>query len=98
MKRTISSRGQVTVPKSIRARYELVPGTEVEFEFRKDGVLLRKKMRGPRYPRRNAIGSLKSSWRWPKGVPHTVDAYIDYVRGGSYKDLTRREPRRSRRK
>jgi AbrB family looped-hinge helix DNA binding protein len=97
MKGTISSKGQITVPKSVRDRYAMGPGTEVEFELREDGALLRKR-RGQRHPIWDAIGSLKDSWRWPKGVPHTVDAYIDHVRGGSYKALTGKKPRRRSRK
>jgi antitoxin PrlF len=98
MKGTISSKGQITVPKRVRARYALEPGTEVEFELREDGALLRKK-RAEKRPIWNAIGSLKGKWRWPKGIPHTVDAYIDYVRGGSYEEMTgRRRPAGRRRK
>jgi AbrB family looped-hinge helix DNA binding protein len=97
MKGTISSKGQITVPKSVRDRYAMGPGTEVEFELREDGALLRKK-KGQHQRIWDAIGSLKDSWRWPKGVPHTVDAYIDYVRGGSYAELTGRKPRRRRSK
>lgn len=97
MKGTISSKGQITVPKSVRDRYAMGPGTEVEFELREDGALLRKR-RGQRHPIWDAIGSLRNSWRWPKGVPHTVDAYIDHVRGGSYEELTRKKPRRKRRR
>ena len=97
MKGTISSKGQITVPKKVRTRYCLEPGTEVEFELREDGALLRKK-RAETRPIWNAIGSLKGKWRWPKGIPHTTDAYIDYVRGGSYEQLTGRRPVRSRRK
>ncbi|MDQ5857662.1 MAG: AbrB/MazE/SpoVT family DNA-binding domain-containing protein [Acidobacteriota bacterium] len=97
MKSTVSSKGQITVPKTVRDRYAMVPGTEVEFELREDGALLRKK-RGSRHPIWDAIGSLKDSWRWPKGVPHSVDAYIDYVRGGSYEELTGKKSRRRRRK
>jgi AbrB family looped-hinge helix DNA binding protein len=95
MKSTISSKGQITVPKGVRERYALLPGTEVEFELRDDGALLRKR-RGDRHPIWDAIGSLKDSWRWPKGVAHTVDAYIDYVRGGSYEELSGKKPRRRR--
>ncbi|MDQ5872694.1 MAG: AbrB/MazE/SpoVT family DNA-binding domain-containing protein [Acidobacteriota bacterium] len=95
MKSTVSSKGQITVPKTVRDRYAMVPGTEVEFELREDGALLRKK-RGSRHPIWDAIGSLKDSWRWPKGVPHSVDAYIDYVRGGSYEELTGKSRRRRR--
>ena len=98
MKGTISSKGQITVPKRVRTRYAFEPGTEVEFELREDGALLRKK-RAEKSPIWNAIGSLKGKWRWPKGIPHTVDAYIDYVRGGSYEKLTgRRRPATRRRK
>jgi antitoxin PrlF len=97
MKGRISSKGQITVPKNVRDRYAMVPGTEVEFELREDGALLRKR-RGPGHPIWDAIGTLKNSWRWPKGVPHTVDAYIDYVRGGSYEDLTGKKHRRRRRR
>ncbi len=97
MKGRISSKGQITVPKTVRDRYAMGPGTEVEFELREDGALLRKK-RAARHPIWDAIGSLKDSWRWPKGVPHTVDAYIDYVRGGSYEELTGKKARPRRRK
>ena len=97
MKSTVSSKGQITVPKTVRDRYAMVPGTEVEFELREDGALLRKK-RGSRHPIWDAIGSLKDSWRWPKGVPHSVDAYIDHVRGGSYEELTGKKSRRRRSK
>jgi antitoxin PrlF len=93
MKSTVSSKGQITVPKSVRTRYSLDPGTEVEFELREDGALLRKK-RATRHPIWDAVGSLRGKFRWPKGIPHTVDAYIDYVRGGSYEELTGRKPRR----
>lgn len=97
MKSTISAKGQITVPKGVRERYALLPGTEVEFELRDDGALLRKR-RGGRHPIWDAIGSLKDSWRWPKGIPHTVDAYIDYVRGGSYEKLSGKKTGRRHRK
>ena len=97
MKSTISAKGQITVPKSVRDRYALKPGTEVEFEMREDGALMRKR-KGERNRIWDAIGSLKGSWRWPKGVAHNVDAYIDYVRGGSYEELTGRKFRRRRSK
>jgi antitoxin PrlF len=97
MKSTVSSKGQITVPKAVRVRYDLAPGTEVEFELRDEGALLRKK-RGERHPIWNAVGSLKGKFRWPKGIPHTADAYIDYIRGGSYEELTGRKPPSRRRK
>ena len=84
------------MPKNVRTRYALEPGTEVEFELREEGALLRKK-RAERHPIWDAIGSLKGKFRWPKGIPHTVDAYMDFVRGGSYEELTGRK-RPARRK
>jgi len=93
---TISSKGQVTVPKAVRERYGLSTGTEVEFEMREDGALLRRR-RPERHPAWDQIGSLRDSWRWPKGVAHTVDAYLDFVRGGSYAELTGRRPGKRRR-
>ncbi len=94
MKSTISAKGQITVPKGVRARYGWNPGTEVEFELKEEGALLRRR-RPERHPVWDMMGSLKKGWRWPKGIPHTVDAYIDYIRGGSYEELTgRAKPRR----
>ena len=97
MKSTVSSKGQITVPKAVRARYDLGPGTEVEFELREDGALLRKR-KARRHPVWDAVGSLKGRFRWPKGIPHTTDAYIDYIRSGSYEELTGVKPRRRLRK
>ncbi|SRR6266498_1218795 len=94
---TVSSQGQVTIPKLLRERYNLTPGTEVDFDPREAGVLLRRR-KTDRHPVWDAIGTLKDKWRWPKGIPHTVDAYIDYVRGGSYKELTGRKSRGRRSK
>jgi AbrB family looped-hinge helix DNA binding protein len=42
MTSTISSKGQITVPAKIREKLGLVPGTEVEFVLKKNGVFLRK--------------------------------------------------------
>ncbi len=94
---TVSSQGQVTIPKPLRERYNLTPGTEVDFDPREAGVLLRRK-KTDRHPVWDAIGTLKDKWRWPRGIPHTVEAYIDYIRGGSYEELTGRKSRRRRSK
>jgi len=42
MHSSISSKGQVTVPKGVRDQLGLRPGTAVEFEMTEDGVILRK--------------------------------------------------------
>jgi len=69
------------------------PGTEVEFEPREEGALL-----GRNHPFWDAIGSLREGWRWPRGIPHTVDSYVDLVRGGSYEELTRVQSSSQRRR
>jgi len=48
MTSTISSKGQVTVPKNVRDELGLRPGTTVEFELTEKGVLLRKGHKGVR--------------------------------------------------
>ena len=42
MTSTISSKGQITVPKAVRDKLGLRPGARVEFELTADGALLRK--------------------------------------------------------
>jgi AbrB family looped-hinge helix DNA binding protein len=48
MTSTISSKGQITVPKAVRRRLGLRTGTTVEFELVDEGVLLRKSHAGVR--------------------------------------------------
>lgn len=43
MKSTISSKGQVTVPRELRDQLGLTPGTKLEFELGDDGTLLCRK-------------------------------------------------------
>jgi len=88
MKGTISSKGQITVPKSVRTRYSLDPGTEVEFELREEGALLRRK-KAERHPIWNAIGIGRR--HWPAGFPRDVDAYLDWIRGGPYERIRRKK-------
>ncbi len=42
MTSTISTKGQITVPKAVRDRLGLHPGVRVEFELTPEGALLRK--------------------------------------------------------
>jgi AbrB family looped-hinge helix DNA binding protein len=48
MNSSISSKGQVTVPKKVRDRLGLRAGAVVEFEFTEGGVILRKGHTGER--------------------------------------------------
>lgn len=92
---TVSSKGQITIPKSVRDRYEFAPGCEVEFEYREDGALLRRK-RSPRHPIWGVMGSFRRNW--PRGIPYETDAYIDLVRGGPYERAVRPRRGKARRK
>jgi hypothetical protein len=62
----------------------------------KEGGALVRRRRPERHPVWEQIGSLRGVWRWPKGIPHTVDAFVDFVRGGSYEELTGRKPGKRR--
>jgi AbrB family looped-hinge helix DNA binding protein len=37
----VSTKGQVTIPQAIREKYHIEPETELEFEERSDGILIR---------------------------------------------------------
>lgn len=48
MTSSISTKGQITVPKQLRDKLGLRPGTTVEFELAEGGVLMRKGHKGQR--------------------------------------------------
>ncbi|MDO8835788.1 MAG: AbrB/MazE/SpoVT family DNA-binding domain-containing protein [Vicinamibacterales bacterium] len=72
MTSTVSSKGQVTVPKDVRDRLGLRTGTVVEFEMTGAGVLLRKGHKGIR-PVDRVRGILARS--------RSTDDLIDAMRG-----------------
>ena len=74
MTSTISSKGQVTVPKDVRDRLGLRAGTVVEFEVTGGGVLLRKGHKGIR-PVDRVRGVL--------GRSRSTDDLIDEMRGSA---------------
>lgn len=47
MSATVSKRGQVTIPKPVRERMGIEPGSAVEFEFNADGRVLLYKVAHP---------------------------------------------------
>lgn len=73
MTSTISSKGQITVPKAVRDKLGLRPGTTVEFEPTADGVLLRKGHKGGPRPVDRARGILARR--------AATDAILDDMRG-----------------
>ena len=75
MKSTISSKGQVTVPVEVRDKLGLTPGTEVEFELRRNGVLLRKGG-GVHHPVDRVFGLIE--------LPGPVDQIVAEMRGPAH--------------
>ena len=75
MKSTISSKGQVTVPAEVREKLGLSPGTEVQFELRRNGVLLRKGG-GARHAVDRVFGMIE--------LPAPVDEIVAEMRGSTH--------------
>lgn len=71
MKSTVSEKGQVTIPKAVRAKLGLRPGTVIEFEADRGRLIGRKT--GGRDVIDELYGSLKMDER--------VDDYIERARG-----------------
>ena len=73
MTSTISSKGQITVPKAVRDKLGLRPGVRVEFEVTAEGALLRKGHRHPGRAVDRVLGILKRQ--------HPTDQIVDDARG-----------------
>jgi len=74
----ITSKGQVTIPQELRERAGLLPNTEVEFVFEKDGVRI-VKARQPRRPTRGALAV--EALRRAGGVSMSTDEIMALTRG-----------------
>ena len=77
----VTSKGQVTIPKQIRDRLGIGPGSEVEFVEREHGVSLEKADDGAR-------ANPQTFEEWAASVAGTFDTkgmdgkdYIDWLRG-----------------
>lgn len=79
METTLTSKGQVTIPKHIRDSMKMEPGCKLVFDVNKDGeVVLRKS--GPAEERRpdrfdEALGAAEIKW------PGSTDEYMALIRG-----------------
>ena len=67
MSTTLTSKGQVTIPKTLRDALDLAPGAQVEFLVNREGDVVLKKA-GRRKPRRTdrfeaARGKAQVQWR-----------------------------------
>lgn len=54
MATTVTSKGQVTIPKSVRDHLGIAPGSEVEFRRTADGTVVIEKADGTTHPSRLA--------------------------------------------
>jgi AbrB family looped-hinge helix DNA binding protein len=68
---TVTSKGQVTIPKRVRDEFGIAPGTELEFRVENDSLRVRK------LGRRDAI----DRWRGRLQVEGSVDEFLDDLRG-----------------
>ena len=73
---TVTSKGQITLPKAVREALDLVPGTQVDFVFEGGNVVLR---------RRISVEALEK-WRGSSHGPlpggaQTVDELMALLRG-----------------
>jgi antitoxin PrlF len=71
MKTTISEKGQVTIPKELRTRLGLAPGTVLEFEEERGRLV------GRKATTRNPVDEI---WGTLELGEH-VDAFVERVRG-----------------
>ncbi len=78
---TVTSKGQVTLPKKVRDALGLVPGSEVEFEIRDGQVVLYKRVSEEKLARWQ--GYLRG-----KLPGDSVDEFVDTLRGEPLGDAT----------
>jgi AbrB family looped-hinge helix DNA binding protein len=74
MKTTVSERGQITLPKAIRTKLGIRPGTIIEFE------LVQGKIIGTKKEPEDALRTWRGKGRLPEGISD-VDTYLNEVRG-----------------
>lgn len=71
MKTVVSEKGQVTIPKAVRTKLGLRPGTVIEFEAERGRLI------GRKADRRDAIDEAYGSMQ----MDEPVDEYIERARG-----------------
>lgn len=81
MSTTVTSKGQVTIPKHVRDALNITPGTKVTIDLSSEGEAILRKHRPPeprpdRFDR--AMGAAEIKWHG------TTDEYMEFIRG--YKD------------
>jgi AbrB family looped-hinge helix DNA binding protein len=87
MKALVTSKGQVTIPKELREKFGIRPGTKVDFAAVEDGIRLRKAV--DRSKRLGILGCLKKEL-----ARRSVTELLDELRGPV--ELPRRNSRKRR--
>jgi antitoxin PrlF len=78
MSTTVTSKGQVTIPKPVRDRLNIKPGSQVEFELAPDGrVVLVKAGKKPTAPIKGRFDRLRGSMK----SDMTTDEIMALMRG-----------------
>ncbi|MHB8528664.1 MAG: AbrB/MazE/SpoVT family DNA-binding domain-containing protein [Caulobacteraceae bacterium] len=75
MATTVTSKGQVTIPKRVRDRLDIAPGSRVEFDLAPGGQVVLVKVGAER--RRDRIGALRGR----AGPGMTTDQILALTRG-----------------
>jgi AbrB family looped-hinge helix DNA binding protein len=75
MKSVVSDKGQVTIPKGLRDRLGLRPGSTIEFEVKNGKLIGAKRDPAGEDPVQAVTGILKG--------PRSVDDYLDDIRGAA---------------
>ncbi len=75
MSTTVTSKGQVTIPKTVRDQLDLKPGTKVEFRAGAGGEIVLKRADGKRPPSRF------EKFRGHAGPGMTTDEIMALLRG-----------------
>ncbi|MBI4703019.1 MAG: AbrB/MazE/SpoVT family DNA-binding domain-containing protein [Deltaproteobacteria bacterium] len=68
----VTSKGQVTIPKPVRDRFGIGPGTSVAFEVKRGVVTMRKAQ----------PDDMLDRWLGVLDLPEEVDAFVEALRGG----------------
>ena len=72
----VTSKGQLTVPKSVRDALGVVPGDDLVFEVGPQGVTIRPVRTG------SAFAAIQGAWRQGRGVgAEQTDAWLRTLRG-----------------
>jgi AbrB family looped-hinge helix DNA binding protein len=87
MKALVTTKGQVTIPKELREKFGIEPGSQVDFVAATDGIRLRKVIDRTRRPA--VLGCLKKEL-----AGSTVDELLDDLRGPVELPAARRKEKR----